>query len=218
MPAWLVDLRLKYVWSDDARKVLDNLVDLGLLTRAEDMLTATAQLHPLLDAIEHARFETAAYVWTEQQANVEPVLEPARKIALNASADHELAALYRDLPEPDEEPALLLRRLTCLRYVRHHCHVEAWKREGLDGPSMPAFTALWKGEAPGDDAHLDLLTERGFIEGDPPALTAYGRETRDRIERFTDERAQISFDVMSPDHGAQLVNDLRRLTVPPQPG
>ncbi len=213
MPETLIDLRLKYGGLDETHRLFDQLAKLGLAERADGLLTAASGLQPLLEAIEYARTETAAHAWSGQGSTVADLLDPARQIALNATPDHDLAVLYRDIPEPSEPPALLLRRLTCLRYIRHHCHMRAWQREGLEGASMPPFTALWKEETVDAERNLSPLIERSLIEGDPPALTNAGRDTRDRIEETTNEHTEVSFNTLSSTAGTDFVNSLRQLTV-----
>ena len=206
-----IDLRLKYGDAHEIRAVLSDMEALQLLDRNGDRWAATERVRPLLDAVIHARAETAGAVWMEQDVAVAALLEPARQVAMAASPEHELAVIYRELPEPEATPALLLRRLRCLRYVRHHCHVQAWRAEGLDGSVMPALTTIWNGQQLDDDADLGPLREAGLVEGDPPHLTDSGQAKRDRIEDYTNAAAQVTFDILGGSGGERFLEALRSL-------
>ena len=86
--------------------------------------------------------------------------------------------------------------------ARDDCHMAAWQKAGLDGPTLDTLTRIWRGEAsseedlaakltsqrPADVAgQLARLRQRGLVSaGDPPRTTDKGGKARQVIEDETD--------------------------------
>jgi hypothetical protein len=118
---------------------------------------------------------------------------------------------------PDATPAaLLLARLTALRYLRADAHAAAWATAGLDAAQIGALTALLRGTIPswdGVDAALERLQHRGQAAHDGTTwhLTERGRAEREAIEADTNERAAPPWAALTATERAALLHGLARL-------
>jgi len=86
--------------------------------------------------------------------------------------------------------------------ARDDCHMAAWQQAGLDGPTLDAFTRVWRGEATSEEdlatkltsqrpsdvaSELARLRRDGLVATeDPPRTTEKGAKARQRIEDETD--------------------------------
>ena len=86
--------------------------------------------------------------------------------------------------------------------ARDDCHVAALQQAGLDGPTLDAFTRIWRGEATSEEdlaakltsqrpadvtGELTRLRRDGLVaQGDPPRTTEKGTKARQAIEDETD--------------------------------
>jgi DNA-binding MarR family transcriptional regulator len=208
----IATLRMRYADPAMVTGHLAGLVEKGLAMRQGDRFAATDRLVPLLDAIAEAQASVASSAWGTHAELVATVSDHAARVGAAAAADHLVAVAHRQIAEPEDPSARLLRLLTTLRYVRQHDHGSAWLGRHLTAGEMPVFTALWHDEAvEADRPGLSSLVQRGYAEADPVRLTARGRRVREAIEDDTNAFAQRSFDVLGEEAGAELVDGLRRL-------
>ena len=86
--------------------------------------------------------------------------------------------------------------------ARDDCHMAAWQQAGLDGPTLDAFTRIWRAEATSEEdlaakltsqrpsdvaAELARLRRDGLVAPeDPPRTTEKGATARQGIEDETD--------------------------------
>ncbi len=208
----LAALRSRYVPGDRVRGRLDELETKGLIRSGGTGLAATPTMVPLLEALSEAQTAGAAEAWRDHEAAVATVTTTADEIAAAASDEHVVAVVHRGVPRPSNPYAGLHHRLVTLRYIRQHDHAEAWGAEDLTASDMVVMTALWHGESVEESADgLSRLVDLGFARGDPPALTAAGREIRESIEAETNRRAQETFDVLDDRTGEEFLSALRLL-------
>jgi DNA-binding MarR family transcriptional regulator len=205
-------LRMRYADPAMVTGHLAGLVEKGLAERDGDAYVATDRMVPLLDAIAAAQASVASSAWGPHPELVATVSDHAVRVGAAAPADHVVAVAHRQIVEPDDPAARLLRRLTTLRYVRQHDHAAAWLGRHLTAVEMPVLTALWHDEDVDDDRPgLASLVERGYAERGPASVTARGRRVREAVEDDTNAFAQRSFDVLGDEAAAELVDGLRRL-------
>jgi hypothetical protein len=92
--------------------------------------------------------------------------------------------------------------VVALWQARDDCHVGAWRRAGLDGPTLDILTRVWRREAASAEelatqlgsqrpaevaARLAQLRRDGLVAADgPPRTTAEGTKERQAIEDETD--------------------------------
>src|SRR5690606_728789 len=146
-----------------------------------------------------------------------PVTRHYGRAGAAASPDPALSLAHRAVPQPPAPSLALPTLLTDLRYIRQHDHAVAWSSRGLTAPAMVPMTALWNGGSVAPDADgVDELVAAGYATREPVALTPAGEEVRDAIEAETNERAQVSFDVLDDTEGQAFLDALRSLpgTVP----
>ncbi len=206
-------LRSRYWSSDWVLGRFDELAAGGYLAAGPDGHAATGRLLPVLDAMRAARAQVAAAMWGGHRDAVGTVSRLAAQVVAAATPEHELAAVHRSLPEPDDEFLRMDHRLVTLRFVRNHDHAVAWQARGLTADGVVVLTRLWEGGEAGDDrpGALAALVGAGLVAGDPPAITPAGRELRDAIEADTNARAQRSFDALGGAEAAELLAAMRRL-------
>lgn len=87
--------------------------------------------------------------------------------------------------------------------ARDDCHMSSWREAGFDGPTFDVLTRVWRNEADSEDAlatklpfqrpddirhAVERLRGDGLVERDTLAVTARGRDARQRIEDETDRR------------------------------
>ncbi|MFG1819574.1 MarR family transcriptional regulator [Kribbella sp. NPDC049174] len=133
-----------------------------------------------------------------------------------------LYAALRSLPVPDEPVARLWHAATLLREHRGDGHLAALVSAGIGGQEAHVLHALSLGMAPEEYGRLNPLTPdqlaavvdglraRGLVDASA-ALTAAGRETKDRIESITDVLAAPAYDCLVPGEVDQLIADLEPL-------
>ena len=198
----LATLRMRYWPPERVFERLDEFEDKRLIESNDAALTATPVMRQLLEALQAAQADVAVNQWRSHDEEVATAAQLAQLIGLAASDAHVVAVLHRALPEPSDGYLLLHHRLVTLRFVRQHDHAQAWFARDLTAPTMVVMTRLWHNEdveAPSEG--LNQLVEWGFATANPPTLTAAGRDVRETIEAETNQRAQITFDVLD-DHGA----------------
>ena len=120
-----------------------------------------------------------------------------------------LFAGLRSLPTPDGPLGAAWRLADQLREYRGDAHVAAWTTAGLDGCEISLVTELYwglplrsysrsRGWSDDDFAAAEQrLTERGLVANG--ALTASGREHRERIEVVTDDACRPIVDALGDD-------------------
>jgi hypothetical protein len=131
-----------------------------------------------------------------------------------------LYAALRTLAVPTEPLARLWHAATLLREHRGDGHIAALMADGVGGAEAHWLHAVAQG-MPGHEfgrihhlpaSHLstvgDRMRTRGLID-DEGLITALGRETKDRVEKVTDELAEPAYAVLEPSELDQLVADLR---------
>ena len=125
---------------------------------------------------------------------------------------------------PGEPVARLWHAATLLREHRGDGHLVALVSAGIGGQEAHVLHALSLGMTPEEYGRLNPLTPtqlaavvdglraRGLVDTSA-ALTAAGRETKDRIESITDALAAPAYDSLEPGEVAQLIADLEPLAV-----
>ncbi|MEY9967993.1 hypothetical protein ABIA33_006073 [Streptacidiphilus sp. MAP12-16] len=149
--------------------------------------------------------------------------QQAARTALRHPQGRPLFAAHAALPWPDEPHLVLWHAQSLLREFRGDGHVAALLAAGLDGiealvthaaTGAIAAEALRtsRGWSPEQWTQaVQRLCERGWLEQGPDlALTPYGRERRQAIERTTDELADLPYAVL----GQASCAELRRLARP----
>lgn len=208
----LATLRMRYWPPERVLGRLDELERRQLIRQDESGLVATPDLRRLLKGLLAAQAEIAAETWRDNDDDVATATQVAHEIGAAASDDHVVAVVHRALPPPVDHYLLLEHRLVTLRFIRQHDHAKAWLSRGLTAPDMVILTGLWQTSPLEErDDGLSRLIERGLVEGDPPGLTAAGRQLREAIEVDTNERAQQTFDVLDERAATQFLSALRRL-------
>lgn len=210
MPVSFVDDRLQYGPFDEmTHELLRDMSDRGFVEITEGYVTANPPLIPLLEALLDARDETAIWSLAGNDDLVERLNDACHALTVDASGT--LLNYTRHVPEPDHPSARLLCRLMKVRYIRHECHMIAWRSAGFEPKQMPTFTKLWNGEPVDDDNAISSLVAAGLAT-DEPALTDHGQAVRDRIEDETNTCAQAAFDArLDRDAQATFIADLRSM-------
>ncbi len=203
--------RLRYRPPADVLARLDHLVAQGFASETADGIAATPKLVPVLDMLLATRAEVGRDTWSGYEDQIGTVARLGRVVADATSPDHIVAVSHRALPDPEDPYLRLEHRLFTLRYIRQHDHAEAWLTHGLTAREMVAYTRIWESVPPDDAEAVADLAAAGLVSGDPPRLTPHGRALRDEIEDDTNQRAQVSFDVLGPAGADELLNALRRL-------
>ena len=212
VPYEFVGLRLQYGHVTQGYELVDSLTSLGLLEQTDGQIVATERIKPFLTALIDARDDTAIWLVGDHPELVDRLNATCQRVSVNAPG--ELLDYSRHVIEPEHPSARLLHRLMKVRYVRHQCHMDAWRAAGLEADHMPAFTALWNGDDVEPSPELDVLIERGLATAGP-ALTDDGREMRDRIESETNTCAQAVFDrFLTTDEQSAFLSDLQSLQLP----
>ncbi|CAN5402378.1 MAG: helix-turn-helix domain-containing protein [Acidimicrobiia bacterium] len=204
--------RMRYRHPDEITGWLGDLVAKGLAERRDGVYAPTERSTPLLGALAEAVTDVASSAWGGHPELVGTIGAAASRVAAAVPSDHIVAATHRDIPEPDDPSGRLFRRLSTLRYIRQHDHVEAWRRRHLSAEEMTVMTPLWHDQRV-DLTHpgLAALVAKGYAETGPSRLSDKGRRVRDAIEDDTNTWAQQSFDVLDPPAAAGFVDSLRRL-------
>jgi hypothetical protein len=157
-----------------------------------------------------------------------PGLARAADLATRAaiSAPTEGRALYaalRALPLPEEPVARLWHAATLLREHRGDGHVAALVTAGIGGTEAHVLHALSENtpvEKFGRVHHLaadrlarvvDGMRARGLID-DSGWLSDAGRETKERIEKVTDDLAAPAYSSLKPGELGQLIADLEPIS------
>lgn len=155
---------------------------------------AVAAYHATLAPIDRAELGRLAALLDRAFAAGSAAAEPTIRVRTPRAHRYRWTA-------PAAEFAQLDAAVFGLWQVRDDCHVQAWMDAGLTAPVLDVLTRLWHGEGatpselaaviPGQreseiGAALAELGSRGLIERGAPALTAHGREVRERIESETD--------------------------------
>ena len=153
-----------------------------------------------------------------------PGLVRAADLATRAamSAPAEGRALYaglRALDVPEEPVARLWHAATLLREHRGDGHNAVLAAHGIGGTEAHVLLALslgMKAEEFGRTHHLprahlaaviDGLRDRGLVDA-AGRFTDAGRQTRERIEALTDERAAPAYEALSADELTELITRL----------
>lgn len=217
LTAQVARLRMRYMPPERVDARLDELTRLGLVSSQDGRLVAVDQMRDLLEELLWARARAATELWAGHDDAVATATRFSRRVSDAASPEHDVSVAHREVPEPADPYLALHTLLTNLRYIRQHDHAVAWSSRGLTAPAMVPMTALWNGGSVAPDADgVDELVAAGYATREPVALTPAGEEVRDAIEAETNERAQVSFDVLDDTEGQAFLDALRSLpgTVP----
>ncbi len=202
--------RMPYAPAGAVADRLDELAAGSLIEATSYGYRAADPFRPLLTAIRDARAEVASELWSVADDDVAMVEEAARLVIAIAGPEYPVARAHGALPEPGNRHLRLHQRLTTLRYIRAHAHAAAWRDRGLEAAEIVAMTRLWRGEDAGGPVPATLF-DRGYVAGDPPALTTAGVAVRESIEEETNRIAQPPFDALDPGAAGTLVAALGRL-------
>jgi hypothetical protein len=209
-------LRMRYHPAETVLTWLGALERSGLTRAGADGLAATGALRELAEEIQAAQAEVAADTWRHHEASVATAADLARRVADACSDEHVVAVVHRALPDPAGSPAVLVRRLTTLRYVRQHDHAAAWTDRGLTAAEVVVLTTLWHGEPVEGAGDVPAgLAAKGLTGESPLRLTPAGLVMREEIEADTNRRAQRSFDVLGEAEALELLSALRDLPAAP---
>jgi hypothetical protein len=148
------------------------------------------------------------------------VADLATRAAVSAPTEGRvLYAGLRALDLPQEPVARLWHAATLLREHRGDGHNAALVAHGIGGTEAHVLLALSFGMRPEDfdrihhlptaqlAAVIDRLRGRGLVDA-AGGFTEAGRQTRERIEALTDERAAPAYDVLTADELDELVAGL----------
>ena len=186
----IATLRMRYADPAMVTGHLAGLVEKGLAVRREDdSYAATERMVPLLDAIAEAQASVVSPAWGPHPELMATVSDHAARVGAAAPADHLVAVAHRQIAEPEDPAARLLRRLITLRYVRQHDHAAAWLGRHLTATEMPVFTAaVARRDRRGRSARAGLIGGSGIRRGGPGAAHRPGpagaRGDRGRHQRL----------------------------------
>ncbi|HET6529930.1 MAG TPA: hypothetical protein VFH03_04840, partial [Actinoplanes sp.] len=151
----------------------------------------------------------------------------ARRAAESAAAWPQGRPLYAataELPWPDEPHLQLFHAQTLLREFRGDGHVATLLHAGLTGLEAmilqvaaggadQRFLRVTRGWSRDQwAAAVDGLRARELVEGDPPALTAAGRELLDSVEADTDRLTEPAYRVLGEDGLVRLAELTRPMS------
>lgn len=167
------------------RAQFQSLADDGLLDETAEGWVAAPGFVPTLREVASARAAASTDLWGDDVAEATRLVE---KVTSEIEPDHPVAYLHASLDVPVSPALRLFNRLTTLRYVRQHDHIEAWSAAGLNASEIKALTLLAAGG--GADVPPTLI-ERGLVDGD--SLTSDGKDLRSTIEAETNRRNDASW-------------------------
>lgn len=188
-------VRNRYSPEGSIRATLDDLGSTGHLVTYGDHLIASDALRSALVAVEEARAQAAAVLWTNAESD--HAGKPVPEILAAAAVGDGLLASQVKAPEWPDAPHRLFQRLSRMRYLRNDSHAAAWSRHGLAPAEMVVLTSLWRrGEAGEDRSALASLRNRGLVADG--SLTERGRTLRERIEDDTNDLDGHAYAVLDP--------------------
>ena len=203
--------RRPYAPPGSVDELLDDLIERELIAETDGALRAEHRLEPLLEGIADLRGASTAELWSEQEATAEIAAMGALLVIEAVPPDFIVASAHASLPAPANLYPLLLRRLTTLRYIRQHGHVEAWSSRGLTAPQIVALTRVWRDEEPRPTDDYQSLVDLGYLDPKRDELTPHGRNTRDEIEDDTNQRVAPIFAALDDALTAEFLSALRDL-------
>lgn len=153
----------------------------GLLEETSAGWEPTLGLVPTLERVVSARREASSSLWKNDLLTCIALVE---RVTSSIGSDHPVAHRHAALPASDEPPLRLFDRMTTLRYIRQHDHVESWSAVGMRADEMVALTRLI-----GDDTLEvpDSLVERGLVDASG-SVTDSGTALWLEIESETNRR------------------------------
>lgn len=167
------------------RAQFQSLADDGLLDETADGWVAAPGFIPTLRAVAEVRAVASTDLWGDEVSEATALVE---QVTNRIEPDHLVAHRHASLDVPENPALRLFNRLTTLRYLRQHDHIEAWSTAGLNASEIKALTLL----AAGDGADVPpTLIKRGLVDGD--SLTSAGKDLRSTIEAETNRRNDASW-------------------------
>lgn len=197
VPRQVAVARLPYARDGVVDAWIDELLTAGLLEERDGRIHAVGALTPLAQAVLDSRAKAAATLWAGHGDAVAIAMAGAKQVAAAAPDEFAVGVSHRALPDPDDQLLALHQRLVTLRYLRSHCHVQAWRQAELTPMEIVSMTALWNRDrtagVPGS------LVQRGYVDG--AELTEEGELIRGEIEYVTNQHAQVLFTVLADPDG-----------------
>lgn len=191
---------------------LGDLVTRDLIVDDAGLLAGTSRLEHLLEGILEVRAEVATNLWSEHESAVDVAAMGASMVIEEIPDEFVVAAAHASLPEPEDHCLRLHSRLTTLRYIRQHAHVEAWRGRNLNAEQVIALTRLWKEhDLDPDHPAIPSLVELGYVDTTALVLTTVGSEIRQMIEEETNRNTQPVFDVLGNEMGDEFAEALTSL-------
>ena len=195
------------------------------LPSAWEKATPAAVLAARMDAADAAlRRGLGDAVGSPEVAEAADLARRAADSAAPHAEGRPLYAAHAELPWPDEPHLQLFHAQTLLREFRGDGHVAALLSAGITGiDALILHVASGQADArflrptrgwSRDQwaAATDRLRARNLIEGDPPTLTAAGRELRGGVEATTDRLAEPAYQVLGEDGRVRLAELTRPLS------
>lgn len=183
----LAEQRFVYDPPGAVRSGFRHLAAKGLLTIDSTTTSATEAFRPLLETCVAARADASRRLWAD--VAIAPVLETVERLTASIGPEHPVAYAHHSLPAPESPWLRLFRRLTTLRYIRQHDHVQAWRAGGLDASGIKHLSTASEG---GSAAEEDDLIERGLVDASG-SITDDGVRLRASIEEETNRRNEDSW-------------------------
>jgi hypothetical protein len=207
----LAERRFPYLPPGTVASLFADLEERGHVTVVGGIYRPDDAARTVLETVISLRGSVAHDMWADAHDVVIAAWHLAAPAVAAVTDDYPVAAAHRTLPDPEEPCLRLHHRLVTLRYVRAQAHVDAWRSRDLSPAQIVTLTALWHDE-PHGSAGLDALEGRGWVAGEPAALTDAGRTAREAIEADTISGAEPVFDALG-EAGGQLVSQLASLPI-----
>lgn len=161
-------------------------------------------LVPTLERVVSARRDASAALWKNDLLTCIALVE---RVTSSIGPDHPVAHRHAALSGSDEPPLRLFDRMTTLRYLRQHDHVESWSSAGMQADEMVVLTRLIGGDTP-EVPHS--LVDRGLVDASG-SVTDSGKALWRDIESETNRRNVETWSTLDDVEQRHLLNALAEL-------
>lgn len=176
----------------------------GLLEETSAGWEPTLGFVPTLERVVSARREASAALWKSDLLTCITLVE---RVTSSIGSDHPVAHRHAALSASDEPPLRLFDRMTTLRYLRQHDHVESWSSHGMRADEMVALTGLVSGDAP---EIPDSLVDSGLVDASG-SVTETGETLWREIESETNRRNAETWSTLDDEEQYRLLHALTEL-------
>jgi hypothetical protein len=217
----------RYIDAAHLLAALDENQRQGMIARRGVTFQPTATGRRILLAITEAQAKAAVQLWSGLEPNMPDVIQSLHRVV-----DHAAQTLDRShypvftserlgyLPADPAPAYMLFTHISTLRYLRADAHALAWREAGLTASQAVCVATLLKEpeqikQLERFEHHaeaLESLNHKGWISRERAhwKLTKYGRETRESIERATNQHNGAPFGALTQTERSALLDTLMR--------